>query len=53
MISDDLYPRYQELQQYVGWTDEDAVRVRSVAALRELRLINVDAVVVEIPGTKV
>src|SRR5438552_3647106 len=27
-----LYRRYQELQRYVGWTDEDARRVQSVAA---------------------
>jgi signal transduction histidine kinase len=29
----ELYRRYQELQQYVGWTDEDARRVQSVAEL--------------------
>lgn len=38
MNSDDLYRRYQELQQYVGWTDEDAQRVQSVAVLLEPRL---------------
>ncbi|MCI0333472.1 MAG: protoglobin domain-containing protein [Planctomycetes bacterium] len=38
MNADDLYRRYQELQQYVGWTEEDAVRVQSVAALLEPRL---------------
>jgi signal transduction histidine kinase len=32
MDSDALYCRYQELQQYVGWTEEDAQRVHSVAA---------------------
>ena len=32
MESDALYRRYQELQDYVGWTDEDARRVQSVAA---------------------
>jgi len=33
MNPDQLYQRYQELQQYVGWTDEDAQRVQSLAAL--------------------
>jgi signal transduction histidine kinase len=33
MDTDALYRRYQELQQYVGWTDDDARRVRSVAGL--------------------
>jgi signal transduction histidine kinase len=33
MNADDQYRRYQELQQYVGWTEEDARRVRSVGAL--------------------
>src|SRR5437660_12473367 len=32
MDSAALYRRYQELQQYVGWTEEDAQRVHSVAA---------------------
>src|SRR5262245_49566038 len=27
------YERYQELQRYVNWTDQDAVRVRSLAPL--------------------
>jgi signal transduction histidine kinase len=31
MEPDKLYHRYQELQQYVGWTDDDARRVGSVA----------------------
>jgi signal transduction histidine kinase len=31
MNSADLYRRYQELQQYVGWSSEDARRVQSVA----------------------
>jgi signal transduction histidine kinase len=35
MDPDKLFRRYQELQQYVGWTDEDARRVRSVAAALE------------------
>jgi signal transduction histidine kinase len=38
MNPDDLYRRYQELQQYVGWTEEDAARVRSVAAVLEAHL---------------
>jgi signal transduction histidine kinase len=38
MNADDLYRRYQELQQYVGWSEEDARRVRSVAELLEPRL---------------
>jgi len=38
MNADDLYRRYQELQQYVGWTEEDAQRVQSLAALLEPRL---------------
>jgi signal transduction histidine kinase len=32
MDPDALYRRYQELQRYVGWADEDAQRVQSVAA---------------------
>ncbi len=32
MESDELYRRYGELQQYVGWTEDDARRVQSVAA---------------------
>jgi signal transduction histidine kinase len=32
MDPETLYQRYQELQRYVGWTDEDAQRVHSVAA---------------------
>ena len=31
MNPSDLFRRYQELQQYVGWTDEDAERVRSLS----------------------
>lgn len=30
-----VYERYQELQRYVGWTDEDASRVASIAKLAE------------------
>jgi signal transduction histidine kinase len=33
MNGDDIYRRYLELQQYVGWTEEDARRVQSVAKL--------------------
>ncbi|MCE9556410.1 MAG: histidine kinase [Planctomycetes bacterium] len=35
MNADELFDRYQELQRYVGWTDEDALRVRSVATIVE------------------
>jgi signal transduction histidine kinase len=38
MNPDELFRRYQELQQYVGWTEEDALRVRSVATLLEAHL---------------
>jgi len=33
-----LFKRYKELQAYVGWTDEDAVRVASVAAIVEANM---------------
>lgn len=33
MNSDKLFRRYQELQHYVNWTEEDARRVQSVTAL--------------------
>ena len=33
MNPEELFCRYQELQQYVGWTGEDARRVQSVANL--------------------
>jgi signal transduction histidine kinase len=39
MNPDDIYRRYQELQQYVGWTDEDARRVQSLAGLLEPYLV--------------
>jgi signal transduction histidine kinase len=39
MNSNDLFRRYQELQQYVGWTEVDALRVQSVAATLEARLV--------------
>ena len=35
MESDQLFRRYQELQRYVGWTEEDADRVHAVAAVLE------------------
>jgi two-component system, NtrC family, sensor kinase len=33
MSPDDLYRRYQELQAYVGWTEDDAARVRAAGPL--------------------
>lgn len=33
MNAEAIYRRYQELQGYVGWTDEDSQRVQSVATL--------------------
>lgn len=33
METDRLFERYRELQRYVGWTDEDAGRVRALAPL--------------------
>lgn len=33
MNPDELYRRYRELQRYVGWTEEDAQHVQSVAAM--------------------
>src|SRR5262245_27043813 len=38
MNPDELYRRYQELQQYVGWTEDDARRVQSVAGILEPHL---------------
>jgi signal transduction histidine kinase len=38
MDAEKLFLRYQELQQYVGWTTEDARRVQSIATLLEPRL---------------
>ena len=35
-----LYQRYQELQAYVGWTDEDARRVQAARSLLEPSLHN-------------
>lgn len=38
MQSDDLFRRYQELQRYVDWTEEDARRVHSIAGLLDSHL---------------
>jgi PAS domain S-box-containing protein len=38
MNPEDPFPRYQELQAYVGWTEEDARRVHAVANLVEPHL---------------
>jgi signal transduction histidine kinase len=38
MNADELFGRYQELQQYVGWSEDDAQLVFSVAALLEPHL---------------
>jgi signal transduction histidine kinase len=35
MTPDELFARYRELQEYVGWTDDDAHRVASTAPLLE------------------
>jgi signal transduction histidine kinase len=35
---DQLYRRYQDLQSYVGWTDEDTARVRGISPLLEAHL---------------
>jgi signal transduction histidine kinase len=35
MDSDQIYRRYQELQRYVGWSEEDAVRVHSLMPVVE------------------
>jgi two-component system, NtrC family, sensor kinase len=37
MEPDQLYRRYQELQRYVGWTDDDAERVHAVSPVLEPR----------------
>lgn len=39
MAPDALYRRYQELQQYVGWTEDDARWIQSIAADLEPYLI--------------
>src|SRR5262245_4322841 len=38
MNPEDRYRRYEELQQYAGWMDEDARRVQSLAAMVEPHL---------------
>lgn len=38
MDAEKLFRRYQELQQYVGWSEEDVSRVRSCAALLQPHL---------------
>jgi signal transduction histidine kinase len=38
MTADEQFRRYQDLQQYVGWTDGDARNVRSVAGLLDPHL---------------
>jgi signal transduction histidine kinase len=38
MDAEKLFHRYQELQQYVGWTAEDAKRIQAIAGLLEHRL---------------
>jgi DNA modification methylase len=42
MDSESLFRRYQELQQYVGWTEEDAQRIIAVAPLLESCLSALD-----------
>jgi signal transduction histidine kinase len=39
MDTDRVYRRYQELQSYVGWTDEDGRRVHALAPLLEPSLL--------------
>jgi signal transduction histidine kinase len=38
MTSDEQFRRYQDLQRYVGWTEDDARHVRSVAELLDPHL---------------
>jgi signal transduction histidine kinase len=38
MTPDEQFARYQDLQRYVGWTDDDARNVRSVAGLLDPQL---------------
>ena len=40
MRSDELYLRYQELQRYLGWTEDDAQRVRSAAKTVEPHFVS-------------
>lgn len=39
MNPEQLYERYRELQQYVGWTEEDAQRVQAVGSALEPYLV--------------
>src|SRR5215475_10427687 len=39
MSPDTLFDRYRELQEYVGWTDDDARRVAAVGPLLEFCLV--------------
>ena len=39
MTADEKYARYQDLQRYVGWTEEDAADVNSVSELLEPHLV--------------
>ena len=36
--AEQIYHRYQDLQDYVGWTDDDAARVHELAPLLESHL---------------
>jgi PAS domain S-box-containing protein len=38
MNTSDLFDRYRDLQAYVGWTDDDAARVKSVAEFVQQRM---------------
>lgn len=38
MEQQQLFERYQDLQKYVGWTEEDARRITAVAALIETHI---------------
>jgi two-component system, NtrC family, sensor kinase len=39
MNPEQLFQRYQELQRYVGWTEQDAERIRAIAPILEPYLI--------------
>jgi signal transduction histidine kinase len=39
MTGDEKHLRYQDLQRYVGWTEQDAARVHSVAGLLDEHLV--------------
>ena len=38
MNPEQLFQRYQELQRYVGWTEQDAERIRTIAPVLEPHL---------------